>query len=256
MFVDRSWHRLVWGCAALIGCSTSDGSPPSADKPLASSAPVAAQSATPPASVVATPPSAAGASGGAAAPARAPDVTPTPTASSSNAPSLAKQEPKIVSGLPTGPSAPASELASAQDLVRVVPTDTRAVQHAARTPVPISGGSLIASADGHYAVMSDPERDRVSIVDLWFEPGERHDRAADGRRAGPLGRRRRGTRARRIASVQARWSASTCDTFAITNRRARLHCAARHRVRRRRRNCCRSRARVVSWSACPRPLAM
>jgi hypothetical protein len=170
MFVDRSWHGLLWGCAALIGCSTSDASPPLADKPLASSAPVAAQSASPQASVVAPPPSAANAAGGAAAPARAPGATPAPTSTPlpSSTPNLVKQPPQIVSGLATGPAAPPSELVTGQGLVRVVPTDTRPVQHAARTPVPISGGSLIASADGHYAVLSDPERDRVSVVDLWF----------------------------------------------------------------------------------------
>jgi hypothetical protein len=221
MFVDRSWHGLLWGCAALIGCSTSDGSPPLNDKPLSTSASVAAQSASPHASVVAAPPSAASGSGGAAAPARTPDVTPTPTqtSSASNAPSLAKQEPKIVSGLPTGPAAPANELAPAQDLVRVVPTDIRAVQHAARTPVPISGGSLIASADGHYAVLSDPERDRVSIVDLWFnllsatialqtgdEPGRLVE---DGAGRVHVALRSAGA----VVSIDLR-------TFAITNRRA------------------------------------
>jgi hypothetical protein len=50
--------------------------------------------------------------------------------------------------------------------VRVIPTDDRALISAATPPPPISGGTLLATADQRYAVMSDPDRDRVSIVDL------------------------------------------------------------------------------------------
>ena len=50
--------------------------------------------------------------------------------------------------------------------VREIPTDERVVISASTTPPPISGGTLLASADQRYAVMSDPDRDRVSIVDL------------------------------------------------------------------------------------------
>ncbi|MET0389761.1 MAG: c-type cytochrome [Polyangiales bacterium] len=49
---------------------------------------------------------------------------------------------------------------------RVIPTDERAVVTAAKAPVPVSGGTLLVSADGLFAYAADPERDRVSIVDL------------------------------------------------------------------------------------------
>lgn len=47
-----------------------------------------------------------------------------------------------------------------------IPVDTRPVQQALRTPPPISGGTLAVSADGAYAVAADPDRDRISIVEL------------------------------------------------------------------------------------------
>src|SRR5262249_52140156 len=41
-----------------------------------------------------------------------------------------------------------------------------AVVTAARAPAPISGGTLLVTRDGLRAVAADPDRDRVSIVDL------------------------------------------------------------------------------------------
>ncbi|HEX2674980.1 MAG TPA: c-type cytochrome, partial [Polyangiales bacterium] len=54
-------------------------------------------------------------------------------------------------------------------LHRIVPTDTRAVRGSALHVKPISGGTLLVSHDGAWAVAADPERDRVSIVDLKSE---------------------------------------------------------------------------------------
>ena len=48
----------------------------------------------------------------------------------------------------------------------VIPRDERDAVQAATPPPPISGGTLLISADGKYAVAADPDRDRVSIVDL------------------------------------------------------------------------------------------
>ena len=48
----------------------------------------------------------------------------------------------------------------------VIPTDERLVTTSPVTPLPISGGTLTVAANGQYAVASDPERDRISIVDL------------------------------------------------------------------------------------------
>src|SRR5204863_10075793 len=51
-------------------------------------------------------------------------------------------------------------------LKRVVPTDMRGALIAENPPVPITGGTLIVTGDGKYAVAADPDRDRVSIVDI------------------------------------------------------------------------------------------
>lgn len=48
----------------------------------------------------------------------------------------------------------------------VVPTDDRPAVQALRIPPPIIGGTLAVSADGQNAVVADPERDRVSVVEL------------------------------------------------------------------------------------------
>src|SRR5579871_3058342 len=46
------------------------------------------------------------------------------------------------------------------------PLGPTTVVTAARPPVPISGGTLLITRDGMRAVAADPDRDRVSIVDL------------------------------------------------------------------------------------------
>jgi len=54
----------------------------------------------------------------------------------------------------------------AEGPVRVVPTDSRPAQQALTEPASISGGSLALSRDGRLAVVADPDRNVVSIVDL------------------------------------------------------------------------------------------
>jgi hypothetical protein len=48
----------------------------------------------------------------------------------------------------------------------VIPTDTRGVSEALHTLPAISGGTLKLSNDDAFAVVSDPDRDRVSVVSL------------------------------------------------------------------------------------------
>jgi hypothetical protein len=48
----------------------------------------------------------------------------------------------------------------------VIPLDERAAVGQATAPPAISGGTLSVTADGSAAIVSDPDRDRVSIVDL------------------------------------------------------------------------------------------
>lgn len=48
----------------------------------------------------------------------------------------------------------------------IIPTDVRASQQALQTPPSISGGTLAATLDGRFAIAADPDRDRVSVVDL------------------------------------------------------------------------------------------
>ena len=47
-----------------------------------------------------------------------------------------------------------------------VPTDTRPAVQALRAPTPIIGGTLALTDDGTVAVVADPERDRISVVNL------------------------------------------------------------------------------------------
>jgi hypothetical protein len=72
------------------------------------------------------------------------------------------QQPPPYPGLPTGPDLP---IDPATQLTRFVPTDTRSAIQALHA-TPISGGTLLITSDGATAVASDPERDRVSIVNL------------------------------------------------------------------------------------------
>ncbi|HMI93847.1 MAG TPA: hypothetical protein VK509_20880, partial [Polyangiales bacterium] len=48
----------------------------------------------------------------------------------------------------------------------VVPTDERPAIQALRTPTPIIGGTLALDATGTTAIVADPERDRISVVNL------------------------------------------------------------------------------------------
>lgn len=116
-------------------------------------------------------PPAAAPSGGAPTHVATPPVGPTNAAGSmAIAPTQSprpeqKPEPKPEppSGLPIGPEAPPD--ANQPMVTRVIPTDTRPVFRASIAQ-PVSGGTLVATADDKLAIASDPERDRVSIVDL------------------------------------------------------------------------------------------
>jgi hypothetical protein len=73
------------------------------------------------------------------------------------------------SGTPTNPfsfPAPNGGDGGLGVLKRQVPTDTRAPLTAENPPVPITGGTLIVTNDGKFAVAADPDRDRVSVVDI------------------------------------------------------------------------------------------
>lgn len=48
----------------------------------------------------------------------------------------------------------------------VIPVDERPARASAIAPRPVTGGTLSVTANGSYAIASDPERDLVSIVDL------------------------------------------------------------------------------------------
>lgn len=48
----------------------------------------------------------------------------------------------------------------------VIPTDERPATHAEQAPPPISGGTLLVSADGKRVLLADPARDSVSVVRL------------------------------------------------------------------------------------------
>ena len=48
----------------------------------------------------------------------------------------------------------------------VIPVDERAALTAPVTPPPVSGGTLSVLSDNSVAIVADPERDRISIVDL------------------------------------------------------------------------------------------
>lgn len=47
-----------------------------------------------------------------------------------------------------------------------IPTDERPAVTSSTRPRPVSGGTLIALKDGNTAIAADPDRDRVSIIDL------------------------------------------------------------------------------------------
>lgn len=68
-----------------------------------------------------------------------------------------------------------------------VPTDERPAVQSTVTPLPISGGTLLVTSDASLAVVSDPDRDLVSIVSIAaltnpsiaLEPGDQPGRAVE-----------------------------------------------------------------------------
>lgn len=74
-------------------------------------------------------------------------------------------EPPATAG-PCGVEGCAGAPATATVIRRHVPTDERPAVTPARRPPPISGGTLLASRDGNLAVVADPDRDRVVLVNL------------------------------------------------------------------------------------------
>jgi DNA-binding beta-propeller fold protein YncE len=72
---------------------------------------------------------------------------------------------------------------------RMVPTDERPALQAATAPPPLNGGTLLVTADGSLAIVTDEARDRLGVVDLrnrelqgnvQFSPGSEPGRAALG----------------------------------------------------------------------------
>jgi len=69
----------------------------------------------------------------------------------------------------------------------VIPVDERAALTAPVTPPPVSGGTLSVLSDNSVAIVADPERDRISIVDLntsavrtiALQPGDEPGRIAE-----------------------------------------------------------------------------
>jgi hypothetical protein len=48
----------------------------------------------------------------------------------------------------------------------VIPVDDRPIHASSTAPLPVSGGTLSVVAAGAYALIADPERDRLAVVDL------------------------------------------------------------------------------------------
>lgn len=80
-------------------------------------------------------------------------------------------------------------LAGCQDVIDLDPIDRRAPVEAAVRPRPISGGTLLITADGTTAVAADPDRDLVHVVSLdssrvrhtiALEPGDEPGRVVQG----------------------------------------------------------------------------
>jgi hypothetical protein len=153
----RTWIGAVCSLGLSLGsaaCSEDGDLPPMAAREVT---PTAAQSTTP----AAASPSG---SAGALAPSEPGLQPPAAMSAVPMAPGMIAQLPhdKAYPGLPVGPEAPPFP---SSGLVKVIPTDTRAVATVSKLP-PISGGTLAITPDDRYAVAADPDRDRVSIVDL------------------------------------------------------------------------------------------
>jgi mono/diheme cytochrome c family protein len=77
-----------------------------------------------------------------------------------------EQQPTLDPSTPEITAPRTAEPPSFDNPTRPLLMDDRPVVTASTPPPAISGGTLLVSADGMLAVMSDPDRDRVSIVDL------------------------------------------------------------------------------------------
>ena len=87
----------------------------------------------------------------------------------------------------------------------VIPVDERAAVTAPVTPPAISGGTLSVLSDSSAAIVADPERDRISIVDLSSLSHPQHDRpAALGTSRAAAWRTRRSTSTSRYGAA-VRW---------------------------------------------------
>ncbi|HKP58091.1 MAG TPA: cytochrome-c peroxidase [Polyangiales bacterium] len=156
MFDSRIWSGAT--CAVcfgmLVACSQDSAPPPAA----LGVQPPAAPSGEKPAVQPATPMR------------DSPAVTPSGTPQQQPAQQPAQAQPKAsgdkpFDGLPVGPGLPPDQINNGQlKLKRLIPVDERPVAQAA--PPPISGGTLAISPSDRLAVAADPDRDRVSIVDL------------------------------------------------------------------------------------------
>lgn len=148
----RSWIGAVCGLCLSAACSGDGTSPPAARDPNFPAGPTAA-----------VPSGAAGAIASGSRDGLQPSAADAPALT----PPIGAQTPKAAKpyeGLPIGPSAPPVDNGQT-NFIKNVPTDERAVTTVNELP-PISGGTLAVTADDRYAVASDPDRDRVSIVDL------------------------------------------------------------------------------------------
>jgi hypothetical protein len=152
---ERTWFGAVCSLClstglGLAACSEDGALPPMAARDVN----------LPPGQNV--PPAAAGGAAGALAPG-----VPQPPAAMPGmpVPSIGAQMPiaKPYEGLPVGPDAP--PFPGGTGIVKQTPTDTRGITTVIKVP-PISGGTLAVTPDDRYAVASDPDRDRISVVDL------------------------------------------------------------------------------------------
>lgn len=156
----RTWSGAVCSlCLSVAACSTDGASPPSAARDVAAPDTPAAMLPG------ALPSGAAGSFANTSTPDKRAEAKPSTDAKSMVMdPAMNPRTPaeKPFDGLPVGPGAP---LLPGQAVAKIIPTDARSVANASKVP-PISGGTLAITPDDRYAVATDPDRDRVSIVDL------------------------------------------------------------------------------------------
>jgi Cytochrome c len=155
MLDSRIWSGAVGAaCFGMLLACSQDGAQPPAALPFMT-----------PAAPSGNPPAAQAPGSTRDAPAATPSDSPvTPQPGNPQQPQAQTPAEKPFGGLPVGPGAPPEQFQPGTKIMRQVPMDERPV---ARAPAPpISGGTLALSADDRLAVASDPDRDRVSIVDL------------------------------------------------------------------------------------------